>query len=175
MPAEGHDEARLRALYKHWGTLVLAYAMRRTAARSDAEEVLADTFAIAWRRLSSVPEGDAALPWLYAVAGRVLANHRRSDHRRARLLDRLRAQELAGGRTPAPLSPDVLARLEQALDQLSEDDRELLRLAAWEDLRPAEIAEVLGISANAASVRLHRARRALRQAYEGGHGEGEAP
>lgn len=182
MPADGYDEARLRALYKEWGSFILAYAMRRTAARSDAEEILADTFATAWRRLSSVPEGNAALPWLYAVAGRVLANHRRSDRRRVRLLDRLRAQELAGGRAPASLSSTIAERLELAFDGLREEDQEVLRLAAWEELRPAEIAEVLGISANAASVRLHRARRALREAFAafeacaaGGHGEGETP
>lgn len=156
-------EQRFRAVYDKYGRFVLAYARRRTDTRADADEVFAETMAICWRRLDDIP-ADATLPWLYGVAGRVLSNHRRGRDRRLRLLDRVRSHEAVFARVRA--AGGDLDRLDAALAGLRDEDRELLRLAAWEHLTPAEIAEVLGISPNAAAVRLHRARRALKQAYE---------
>ena len=51
--------------------------------------------------------------------------------------------------------------MDTALSQLSKSDREIVELSAWEELAPGEIAIVLGISPNAARVRLHRARHRL--------------
>ncbi len=48
-----------------------------------------------------------------------------------------------------------------ALGELREEDREILRLGAWEGLTHREIGRILGCSANAAKIRLHRARRRL--------------
>jgi DNA-directed RNA polymerase specialized sigma24 family protein len=58
---------------------VLAYAMRRTRIEADAEDIAAETFAIAWRRMTEVPP--IPLPWLYGVARRLLANQRRGTGR----------------------------------------------------------------------------------------------
>ena len=63
---------------------VLGYALRRTDRAEDAADVTAETFLVAWRRLAHVPTGTETRPWLYGVARRVLANHRRGDHRRTR-------------------------------------------------------------------------------------------
>ena len=52
-----------------------------------------------------------------------------------------------------------------ALQRLEHNDREILRLAAWEDLTAGEIAVVLGCTPNAASLRLSRARRKLRAEF----------
>jgi RNA polymerase sigma factor (sigma-70 family) len=154
------SEERLRRLYALHGRPVLAYGVRRTASAEDAADAVAETFLVAWRRLDSVPSDDA-LPWLYGVARRVLANQRRAAHRRVRLAERLR-QELpaaieASDPPPVASKGPVLA----ALRSLSADDQEVLLLAAWEQLEPNEIAEVLGISRIAARSRLHRARRRL--------------
>lgn len=159
-PARGvpDSEERLRRLYTLHGRPVLAYALRRTSSAEDAADAVAETFLVAWRRLDSVPSGDA-LPWLYGVARRVLANQRRAAHRRVRLAERLR-QELP----PAIQAIDPHAAsgpFPPALRRLSADDQEILLLAAWEELEPNEIAEVLGISRIAARSRLHRARRRL--------------
>lgn len=156
-------ERRFRTIYDEFGRLVLAYARRRTDTRADADEVFAEIMAVCWRRLDDIP-ADATLPWLYAVAARVLSNHRRGRDRRLRLLDRVRSHETVAARVHT--AGGELDRLDVALAGLRDDDRELLRLAAWEHLTPAEIAEVLGITPNAVSVRLHRARRALKKAYE---------
>jgi len=99
---------------------------------------------------------------LYAVARRVVGQHYRSTQRRGRLVTRLAG--LAGED-----HPNVGAGLEhqavhQALARLRPPDQEILRLAEWEDLPPRDIAVVLGCSANAASIRLHRAHRRFEQA-----------
>src|ERR1700754_806724 len=83
-------ERRFRQLFEAEARSVLGYALRRTEAREDAADVVAETFAVAWRRIADVPPGAQARPWLYGVARRVLANQRRGELRRRRLADRLR-------------------------------------------------------------------------------------
>jgi RNA polymerase sigma-70 factor (ECF subfamily) len=133
---------------------VLAYAMRRTQAWADAEDVAAETFTIAWRRFDAIPSAEP-LPWLYAVARRVLANHRRGSGRRERLAALLRVEDVA---TPLRAGEDRDGPVFVALGSLSPADQELLRLVAWEELGNQQIAAVLGITPNAVAIRLHRAR-----------------
>ena len=158
--AAGRDES-FRRLYRENFDALLGYALRRTARPEDAADVVADTFLVAWRRQRDVPPGDQARLWLYGVARRTLANQRRGDTRRTHLGERLGA-ELA--RVP-DLADDVTTHhlLSQALDQLADRDREVLRLSEWEGLQPREIAVVLGTSAVAARARLSRARSRLRR------------
>lgn len=160
-------EASFRRLYAEHGREILAYALRRAGDPEDAADVAAETFLVAWRRLEDVPPGEQARLWLYGVARRALANQRRGERRRERLGERLRAELTPALPEPPVLpGPDVLA----ALERLGLEDREVLRLSAWEELSPSELATVLGISAVAARSRLHRARRRLRRALEGGGG-----
>ncbi|HSS43392.1 MAG TPA: RNA polymerase sigma factor [Solirubrobacterales bacterium] len=160
-------EASFRRLYTEHGREMLAYALRRVGDPEDAADVAAETFLVAWRRLEDVPAGAQARLWLYGVARRTLANQRRGERRRERLGERLRADLVpALAEPPEPLGPDVLA----ALERLGAEDREILRLSAWEELSPSELATVLGTSAVAARSRLHRARRRLRRALEEGEG-----
>lgn len=128
------------------------YALRRTDPAT-ADDVVADALLVLWRRLDEVPD-DAVLPWCYGVTRRCLANRRRSADRQAGLMDRL-----MGERPSSPVEADPA--LEVALASLDADDREIVRLWAWEQLPPREIAVVLGISANAASIRIHRAKGRL--------------
>jgi RNA polymerase sigma factor (sigma-70 family) len=159
-------ETSFRRLYAEHGREILAYALRRVGDPEDAADVVAETFLIAWRRLEDVPPDRQARLWLYGVARRVLANQRRGERRRERLGERLRADLApALAEQPEP-GPDILA----ALGRLGPKDREVLRLVAWEELQPSELATVLGTSAVAARSRLHRARRRLRRALEGEDG-----
>ncbi|HUN79225.1 MAG TPA: RNA polymerase sigma factor [Solirubrobacteraceae bacterium] len=154
--------ARLTALYRTHGHDILAYALRRAPSPEDAADAVAETFLVAWRRLSEVPAEPQARLWLYGVAHRVMLNLHRAERRRNRLAERL-GTELRTLATPP--SPDDRARaLLAALQTLAPEDRELLLLVGWEELSPAQAATVLGISAVAARVRLHRARRRLRRA-----------
>ena len=146
--------ARFDALFTEHQRRVLAYAMRRTQALADAEDVAAETFTIAWRKIDSIPLHEP-LPWLYAVARRVLANHRRGNGRRERLASLLRVEDVA---TPMRAGEDHDGPVFAALAALSPADQELLRLVAWEELGNQQIAAVLGITPNAVAIRLHRAR-----------------
>lgn len=158
-------EVRFRKLYADHRGEILAYALRRVADPEDAADVLAETFLVAWRRLDDLPPKSQARFWLIGVARRALANQRRGDDRRSKLVGRLRTEravDLAQIPVDTPGGDEVLA----ALATLEPADQELLRLNAWEDLGPSEAASVLGISSVAARSRLHRARRRLRLALD---------
>ena len=134
---------------------MLAYALRRCEQRADAEDVVAGTFAVAWRRFADAPAEELRLAWLYAIAARVLANQRRSLRRLAALRSRLRAVPAAA---PEEGSSWTCWRRSSSCGA---DDQEVLRLAAWEGLTNAELGVALGCSENAATIRLHRARKRL--------------
>jgi RNA polymerase sigma-70 factor, ECF subfamily len=151
------DDQSFEDLFRRYHERVLAYALRRTTPEL-AQDVLAETFAIAWRRWRDVPSD--ALPWLLGVARRVLANQRRAAVRQRDVIARLERQ--------VPTTADLGDRLEldsllAAFRRLPDIDREVLALVAWEGLEPREAAEVIGSSAAVFRLRLHRARRRLRR------------
>lgn len=161
------SEQRYRSLFDRYSPEVFAYCRRRTDAET-AADCAAETFLVAWRRLVDVPEGDAELGWLYGVARRVLANEFRRNRRSRRLLGKLRRNEPETDPTPEV----VVLRRERdrtmlaALARLRPDDQELLRLAWWDGLSHAQIAEVVGCSPQTASQRIHRAARRVAKEYE---------
>ncbi len=133
----------------------------RRAQPADVSELLNDSLLVIWRRLDSVPLDDP-LPWSYGVAKRCLANYRRGAQRRLRLVGRVidRApRESFASRAPSPEFDHP--QLETALNELEEADRELVRLWAWEQLGPREIAVVLGTTSNAVSLRLTRVKKKI--------------
>lgn len=140
--------------------------LRRRASADDASDVFAETLLTVWRRLDDVPADDP-LPWCYGVARRCLANHRRSRDRRSRLTERIIAHRLPGA-TGGDGQGDPQQRVERidpdldaAIGTLTLAEQETVRLWAWEQLEPREIAVVLGQTPNAVSVALSRARRKL--------------
>jgi RNA polymerase sigma-70 factor (ECF subfamily) len=134
--------------------------LRRRASAEDAADAFAETMLVVWRRLDDVPQ-ERPLPWCYGVARRTLANQRRGRRRQLRLVQRLAAEPIYH-----TAEPGGDPALEIALESLPDDDRELLTLWAWEDLEPREIAEVLGLTANAVSLRLTRAKKKLAKLLE---------
>jgi RNA polymerase sigma-70 factor (ECF subfamily) len=161
------SEQRYRSLFDRHHLEVYAYCRRRSDAQT-AADCFAETFLVAWRRLDDVPDGDAALGWLYGVARRVLANEFRRNKRSRRLLTRLRNTDSE----PDPGPDVVVVRREEdrtmlrALAQLRPQDQELLRLAWWEELPHAAIADLLGCSTNAATHRIQRAARRVAKEYQ---------
>ena len=147
---------RFRRLFDAYFQPLMAYARRRCD-DALADDVVSETFLVAWRRIEDVP-GDSPLPWLYGIARRTLANQRRGRERQGRLINRLAA--LPAPRQGGDHENQVVL---DALGSLSVADQEVLKLGAWEGLTVAEIAVVLGCSTNAAALRLSRARRRLRQ------------
>lgn len=168
------DRARLEALYAEHAAAVHAYARRRTD-HASAEDVVAETFLVAWRRADRVPTGDP-LPWLYATARHVLGNQRRGEARRAALSARIAREPviIAPGAIDAAGVSDEGERLLRALATLRPADREALLLIAWEDLTPARAAAALECSRTAFNVRLHRARKRLEAALSAQRADGEA-
>jgi RNA polymerase sigma-70 factor, ECF subfamily len=149
-------EQRFETLLHAVASDVRRYLTRR-AGEQVAEEVLADVATVLWRRLDDVPN-EEPLAWCYGVARRCLANHLRGEKRRRKLVDRLAAEPPRAEWVEPTEAED---RLRDALARLKADDREVLTLWAWEGLEAKDIATSLGISANAAAIRLHRARRRL--------------
>lgn len=154
-------EARFSDLYAEHGRAVTAYLLRRVADPDDAADLVAETFLAAWRRVREVPAGPDARLWLFGIARGLHLNTRRSARRRARLIAKLGYEHSAGSPSAAEPSPETAVTA--ALQRLAAKDREVLTLAAWEELEPAEIASVLGISQVAARSRLHRAGARLRR------------
>jgi RNA polymerase sigma-70 factor, ECF subfamily len=151
-------QERFEGLFREHYAAVRGYALRRAPADL-AQDVVAETFLVAWRRFDDVP-GDA-LPWLYGVARRVLANQRRSADRAAALERRLAAAE-TGARSGDPGATAGEAEAGRAaLGRLRERDREALMLVAWHGLSGERAARAAGCSRAAFAVRLHRARARL--------------
>lgn len=162
--SEQDDRSRFEAVYRRTYEQILGYAVRRCSSPEDAADVVAETYVIAWRRITELPDGEAGKLWLYGVARRVLANHRRSERRRltrhAELTDEIEHLYTA------PSHHSEQHGVDEAMDMLADSDRELLALTLWEGLDPGEIATVLDCSRNAARIRLHRARKRFAKALE---------
>ena len=155
--------AQMNALFTSYAADVYAFALRRTSP-SAAQDVVSETFLVAWRRFESVP--DTAKPWLLGVARRVLANQRRSDGRQVALRTRLETPQLnAAGPDVAELAESAGTHSDStvlaALDALTPGERDAITLIAWDGLSTNEAAIVLGCTRAAFYVRVHRARRRL--------------
>lgn len=138
-------------------------AVRRHAVRcgsSDPDDIAAEAFAALWRRLDDVTDGSERA-WLLGAARRLVANQRRGSARRDALADAVAAHARSVPTEPPAGDPTVAV----ALAALRPIDRDVLLLQVWDELEPAEIATVLGISRSAAAVRLHRARKRFREAH----------
>jgi len=153
-----HTGTDFERFYKAHANAVYSYCLRR-ASTEQAKDVTADVFVVAWRRWGAVPEGDAALRWLYAVARNVLTDRRRSMMRRRRLAEKVAAQ-------PQPVvdGPDLhVVRLAEheavlaAVGKLSERDREIILLVEWDGLSREQVAEMMSVSRAAIDKRISRA------------------
>jgi RNA polymerase sigma factor (sigma-70 family) len=154
---EGERGTRFDALFDQHYAVVRAYAARRSSTGGVVDDVLAETFLVAWRRIDSIPTD--ALPWLLGVARRVLANHRRAEARRGALV-KLLASTLPREPIAEPAG-EVFGELGGAIAALSPREREALLLVAWEGLDPQRAARVVGCAPAAFRARLYRARRRL--------------
>lgn len=163
----GGGEAEFRSLYNRHFDSIHSYFLRRTGVAS-AQDLTAEVFLVAWRRIGDVPRGEETLLWLYGVAANVAAHQRRSVARSARLETKLRSVSANGF---DELEPQVVRRAEYdrvlaAADRLRPADQEILRLAAWEELPHDQISRLLGCSVAAVDQRLHRARKRLAKEYQ---------
>jgi RNA polymerase sigma-70 factor, ECF subfamily len=152
-------ESRFRALFNENYRQLAHYARRRGLNAEEADDLIASTFEVVWRRYESVPNGDEAVLWLYGVAFNQLRNLRRTKRRQSRLIARIPAA------APMPESAEPsdtpFAVITQAMNTLNVDDREVILLFVGEGLSADEVGVVLGCGSTAARSRLHRARKRL--------------
>jgi RNA polymerase sigma factor (sigma-70 family) len=160
--SRGDPEDRFRSAYRTYYRQVYVYFRRRTDVES-ARDGCADTYLVAWRRIDDLPDESEALPWLYGIARRVLANQWRSRKRSDRLRDRL----FGFGSESAP-SPETLVvraphiqNVLDAIERLKPIDREVLLLSEWEGQSHTEIAAAVGCKPHAVDQRIYRAKHRL--------------
>ena len=157
MPDPQPRRARFEALFRGHHSAVQAYARRRVPSEA-VDDIVSETFLVAWRRLDDVPE--PPLPWLLTVARNVVGTEWRGAARRERLWLKAQSRQLEGY---DPAEHEIAdGRVLAALARLKERDREALTLVAWDGLAPAEAASVLGEPSARFRQRLHRAGRRLR-------------
>jgi RNA polymerase sigma-70 factor (ECF subfamily) len=175
------DRAAFEQLYKDHYWALLRFAARRTTDHERARDVVAETFAIAWRRRRALPKA-RALPWLYKIASNVLSNGLRSAARASELNQTVGGYSLTGHQVDVAEQTEwshAFKAVMQTLQTLSKGDQQVLMLHAWEGLTGRELGIALDCSAAAASVRLHRARQRLnaalrdREVREGSHKRSE--
>lgn len=147
---------------------VRRYLWRR-ADPATAEDVLAETLIVLWRRHERMPADAEVVAWAIGVARLQLANANRAQRRHDRLVAKIAVLD-----PPAVFVAEHSGPVDEAvrvtLAGLRTADAEVLRLWAWDELAPREIAIVLGTTVNAATVRLHRARRRFEGEWRKTHG-----
>jgi RNA polymerase sigma-70 factor (ECF subfamily) len=160
------EDTRFGEIYRRYYRPIRDYCRRRVD-NDVVDDAVSEVFLTAWRRLDDVPEGDAALVWLYGVAYRVIGHQWRTAARRRRLDVRMRGvvDRPASAPDESALDGDERALVLEAISRLGDTDAEMLRLVAWEHLTVVDIASVLEIAPNAAAQRLHRARGNLGREY----------
>jgi len=161
---EAEREARFRAVFTATYADLLRFARRRVHP-SHAEDVVADVFLVAWRRLDDMPVADAR-PWLFGVARATMLNSTRGERRRDALAVRV-GEELPS--RAAGTTDDTAAAVASRVDlargwsRLGAAEQEVIALSVWDGLTSTQAATVLGCTATAYRLRLSRARRALRR------------
>ncbi len=149
---------RFRVLYDESYEDLWRYIQRRSISTEEARDTLSEVFLVAWKRLEDVPVGKEARLWLFGVARNLLKASWRKRKRSKDLVVRIGNEMSTRGSTDTELDTSGVLKIVKALQFLSENDQEILRLVAWEKLSHKEISVVFGCSENAASIRIHRAR-----------------
>lgn len=163
VPTAAH--ARFERCFGAHYAAIAGHLAARCATPQDAEDAAIEVFATAWRRIAELPDEPQDKLWLFGVARRVLANQTRARRRAERLSSRL-AEQATDGDPAGDVPPVADERIARALDALSDSDRELLTLIAWDELTVAEAGRVLGIPGPLVSRRLYRAKRRFAHVLE---------
>jgi RNA polymerase sigma factor (sigma-70 family) len=164
--ASAGNGERFAVIFDRHGRYLHRYLARRLGP-DVADDLVADVFLAAFRRRdrydTSRPD---ARPWLYGIAAHAVAQHRREEAHRWRLLAALPPAEHQPG--PADEADDRVSahaarsRLAVALASLNRTEREVLLLIAWEQLSYEQVAQALDVPLGTVRSRLHRARTKLR-------------
>lgn len=166
------QNAAFTEFYQAHYSSVRAYSSACVSA-GDVDDIVAETFLIAWRRWADVPT-DWARGWLIGVARNNVRSRQRASRRATAFIDQLTARPSAEAVSvdEQHIAGQQVESLRSAMSTLKSSDQELLLLAGQYELSLEEIALALEITANAAGVRIHRARERLRTAFAKQQSEG---
>lgn len=139
-----HDK-RFRAVFDDHGDAVMSYFVRRVP-REVVQDAVADVFVTVWNRLPDVPDDDATLPWILKIARGVLRDRCDTERRPGGFMTEEATNPSAPLSVIEAASVPELDRLCDSVNELDDDDRELLRLRAWDKLTTAGIARVTGLT-----------------------------
>lgn len=144
------------------------FVARRVPA-NDVDDVLVETFWIAARRYEQIPtDPERRIGWLLATARNTISNLRRTHRRMRRLSDHIRllTPTMTSDADTPTMKGWANTQMHRAFDSLSNDDRTILLLDAWDGCTPNELAECLGCKPGTAKTRLSRAKARFRSAAE---------
>lgn len=155
------------AIFDRHAALLFRFLIRRTG-RDAADELLGETFRIAFERRDKFDTTYAsARPWIYGIATNLIAKHRRSQARRAKATARLPVSpahdELADAVAASVDAHAMWSRVNGAIAELPDGERDALVLYAWEELSYEDIAVALDIPIGTVRSRINRARSRLRE------------
>lgn len=142
----------------------LAFLEARVSSRAVAEELLQAAFVRAVEKGGSIREAESAVAWFYRLLRNALIDHYRRTAGEARALEEERRQSEEG--FELELKDAICACMDQLLPALKPEYAEMIRRVDLQETPLSSVAADLAITANNATVRLHRARQALKQSLE---------
>jgi len=165
------DQQAYAGLVNRYQSYVFTLALRFTKNREDAEEVSQDIFVKAYRALSDFRGASKFSTWLYTIVNTTCITFLRKKRLEIHSLDNEKVFEAAdsldsGMRANMVEQKSRVLMVNNAIKMLSTDDAEVITLFYKGEQTLEEIAQILGIEANTAKVRLHRARTRLKEKME---------
>lgn len=162
------DQAAFGELYRRYRSRLYAFLVRYTGNRTSAQDLFQETFLRVFRDRHRYQPRAAFATWLFTIARNLFLDSLKRIGTPGRFPDLETAIRAAPDPSPGPLETleqrEADAVLRRAVASLAEEDRAILLLSRFRDLRYRQVAEILGISEGAVKVRAHRALRALRRA-----------
>ncbi|MGK2864038.1 MAG: RNA polymerase sigma factor [Chitinophagaceae bacterium] len=167
----GGDQQAYASLVNRYQNYVFTLALRFTKNREDAEEVSQDIFIKAYRALADFRGASKFSTWLYTIVNTTCITFLRKKRLDIHSLDNERIFDTVASYDSGMHANQVeqksrLSMVNNAIRMLSSDDAEVITLFYKGEQSLEEIAQVLGIEANTAKVRLHRARTRLKEKME---------
>lgn len=160
--ATATDIQRMDQIFREHGPHLWRALRRLGVAPSDVDDALQDVFVVAHRKLGAYEGRSQIRTWLYGIAVKVAAAHRR----RAYVRHEIPTERPVPIDTPSPLNPETIASdrealaiLDHALDQLDDDKRTVFVLYEIEEFEMSEVAEIVQCPIQTAYSRLHAARK----------------
>lgn len=165
------DKPAFRMLVTRYQNLVFTLVLRIVGAREEAEEVSQDVFMKVYSNLSSFEGKSKLSSWIYRIAYNTALTRIRNQRPDISSLDNEKTAAAVANKTGTAVYNEAertfrTEYVSRAINMLEPDDATVITLFYLSEQSMEEIAQILNIEPNAAKVRLHRARKKLREKME---------